>query len=160
MNLQQTPIRRLVAVPVMLYVDLPPGVNYASYGADAMNEILRGQQRSFSPDSCLLDYTINGDMQHLRVAADEYTEGDYIHAMPVSTWTEWLPNPFGAVLEAAKANGTPDDFKRVVEVMAETTRWESIDSTSFLDDLLQEIAGVTNIVVQQQDGKFRAAYDE
>ena len=42
---------------------------------DAVNEILRGQQRPFAPDSCLLDYAIS-EPASVSLEADSYEEGD------------------------------------------------------------------------------------
>ncbi|QMI49721.1 hypothetical protein [Burkholderia sp. MBR-1] len=43
----------MIVVNVMLVLDCP-----ACKGADAVNELLRDRQRSFNPESCLLDYAI------------------------------------------------------------------------------------------------------
>lgn len=43
---------------------------------DAVNEILRGQQRDFSSDSCLLDYSIDDDVE-VELDASNYEEGDF-----------------------------------------------------------------------------------
>lgn len=76
-------------------------------------------------------------------------------------WTAWHTNPFAAVKAAAEANHTPGDYDKAIGVLADSTKWSAIDST-YLDDLLQEIAGATNIVVQSGDGgnTWRAAYDD
>lgn len=157
-----TKMIRLVKVPVSLYFEIPKDGDTDSFGPDAMNELLREHQRSFSPLSCLLDYALDGDIEALRLEVDEqtgYTEGDFGGAVTVSQWSPWFSNPFVAIKFAADANGTPDDIKRAVEVMVESTGWDAINPQEYFDELLQEIAGVTNIVVQYQDRTYRAAYD-
>lgn len=82
----------------------------------------------------------------------------------VSTDSRWSPgfsNPFAAIEFVTKARDTPGDFQRALGVMRESAGWDTIDPKEFVDDLLQEIAGVTNIVVQfDTDGTWRAAYDD
>ncbi len=75
-------------------------------------------------------------------------------------WTAWHANPFAAIKEAAETNGTPDDLEKAKTTLAEVTAWPSVDASTMMDDLLQEIAGATNIVVQYDlKGAYRAAYD-
>lgn len=49
---------------------------------DAVNEILRENQRSFAAHSCLLDYTIGEERDAPEVAADYYEEGEMLEARP------------------------------------------------------------------------------
>lgn len=77
------------------------------------------------------------------------------------TWSEWVPNPFAAIAEVA----TPADRIVAMDILFMTKGWSEVEPESFLDDLLQEIGGKTNIVVQyRREGilpaLFRAAYDE
>ena len=44
--------------------------------ADATNEILRGAQRDFSENSCLVDYAIPSIDEDDFVITDDYEEGD------------------------------------------------------------------------------------
>lgn len=53
---------------------------------DAINEILRGQQRSFEPESCLIDYAI-GKVIKSDISLDGYEEGDAWSA-PINSLTE------------------------------------------------------------------------
>ena len=78
----------------------------------------------------------------------------------MTTWTERFSNPFDAVHAAANANGTPDDFDRVVQVFVKSTTWDNFDYQNYLDDLFQEIGAATNIVIRNtENGRYRAAYD-
>lgn len=43
---------------------------------DAVNEILRGLQRDFAPESCLLDYSIDDDAE-VELDVENYEEGDF-----------------------------------------------------------------------------------
>ncbi len=43
----------MIVATVQLVLDCHP-----SEAPDAINEILRGHQRAFSPDSCLVDYAV------------------------------------------------------------------------------------------------------
>lgn len=76
-------------------------------------------------------------------------------------WTCPFDNPFKAIKAAAESNKTPGDFSRVVQVLVESTQWTGMTPGNYLDDVLQEIAGVTNIVCQYlEDGTYQAAYDK
>lgn len=78
----------------------------------------------------------------------------------MTQWTLPYTNPFQAIRAAADMNGTPDDLEEAKRVFAASTEWSAFDYDNYLDDLLQEIAGKTNIVVQYLgDGEYRAAYD-
>lgn len=77
-------------------------------------------------------------------------------------WTDWFENPFHAIKAAAEAAGVPEQFDRVLEVLRESaTTWASFDCDQYLDDLLQEIGGDTNIVCEQDPATklYRATYD-
>lgn len=79
-------------------------------------------------------------------------------------WSQWFDNPFHAIKAAADANGTPEDFDKAIVSMTEPAAawYQNFDGANMLDDILQEIAGATNIVVQSDEGKpnlkYRAAY--
>lgn len=76
-------------------------------------------------------------------------------------WTPPHANPFDCICTAAVNNGTPDDFKKAQCILMESMAWTSFNTESYLDDLLQEIAGATGIVVQYlPDGRYRARYSE
>lgn len=84
----------------------------------------------------------------------------------MTTWTLPFTNPFQAIRAATFHNGTPDDFDKAVKVFIESIQWSNFDHANYVDDLLQEIAAKTNIVVQylnDDDGnpvsEYRAAYD-
>ena len=79
-------------------------------------------------------------------------------------WTLPFTNPFQAIKVAAIQNGTPEDFDKAVAVFAESAEWSNFDYNSYTDDLLQEIGGRTNIVVQYLNNgnavsEYRACYD-
>lgn len=60
-------------------------------------------------------------------------------------WTSRVSNPFAAIYQAAKAHNVE---RAVVDrALLKVAEWDTIDPESFFDDLLQEIAGSTNIVV-------------
>lgn len=76
-------MERIVLVPVTLAIATPEGANEDdAYVADAVNEILRGQQRCFLEGSDLLDYSIElegtRDSTSKPTLADDevYEEGD------------------------------------------------------------------------------------
>ncbi len=89
-------------------------------------------------------------------------------------WSEWHHNPFSAIAEAATKNGKPEDIEKLAGAILEIMSWSEVNEKTLLDDLLQEIAGATGIVVQyvcggesstENDGydfhtSFRAAYDK
>ncbi|WP_199032187.1 hypothetical protein [Ralstonia sp. ASV6] len=119
------------------------------------------------------------DAIHLRVLAQPLPSGDHETAIRQAveeaqkrerlqeqfTWTDWFDNPFHAIKAAAEAGGQPAHFGAALRVLLDTaSSWELFDSTSLLDDILQEIAEETNIVCQYREvmgGKheFRAIYD-
>lgn len=78
-------------------------------------------------------------------------------------WTDWYENPFRALRAATEQQEQPDAYQRMLGVMRESTEWQDFDARNFLDDVLQEIGGATNYVVQYGDGpnigKFRATLD-
>lgn len=77
-------------------------------------------------------------------------------------WTKWHKNPFAAVAEAANSNGTPEDIEKTKISLAEVIGWTEVSPHNLMDELLQEIAGETNIVVQYGNSGegYRAAYDD
>jgi len=67
-------------------------------------------------------------------------------------------NPFEALAVAAKVANKEDELKGVLLGL---DKWQGVDVGNFFDDLMQEIAGATNIVVQQTpDGSFRAIHED
>ncbi|MGX0608633.1 hypothetical protein [Ralstonia pickettii] len=77
-------------------------------------------------------------------------------------WTDWFENPFHAIKAVAEVAGVPEQFDRVLQVMRESaTTWTNFDCDQYLDDLLQEIAGATSIVCEQDPTTkmYRATYD-
>ena len=81
----------------------------------------------------------------------------------MTTWSQWHPNPFTAISEIAK----PGDFgKALLQLQHSAFCWDAWDPESYVDDLLAEIAGATNIVVQIESPSlfeqklYRAAYDQ
>lgn len=81
-------------------------------------------------------------------------------------WTEWHENPFMAIKAAAIARGKPEDYEKALDELRKSAEWPLFWPDSYLDELLQEIAGATNIVCQYDSTeigakpKFRAAYDD
>ncbi|MBR8189050.1 hypothetical protein KDW82_08260 [Burkholderia vietnamiensis] len=79
-------------------------------------------------------------------------------------WSDWFNNPFQAIKAAAESHGKPEDYMRALEVLRTSADWDNFDLDTYLDDVLQEIAGETNIVCQSDRDtvtarRFRAAYD-
>jgi hypothetical protein len=77
-------------------------------------------------------------------------------------WSPWYTSPFTAIGEIAQ----PGDWPKVKEVVAQSMElWSFIVPEEYLDELLQEIAGWTNIVVQTTSSTgtnptiYRASYD-
>ena len=67
-------------------------------------------------------------------------------------------NPFDALAMAAKVADKEDALKGV---LLNIDKWRDFTVENFFDDLMQEIAGATNIVVQQTpDGSFRAIHED
>lgn len=83
--------------------------------------------------------------------------------MKQNIWSDWHANPFNAIKEAIETNRTPEDWEKVKSTLLKVTEWPSIDHKDFLDELLQEIAGDTNIIVEYTgegfERQYRAAYD-
>ncbi len=77
----------LVKVSVDLVFELPVGADADGYGPDAVNELLRGQQRAYSPSSDFLDYSIGGIQFVGLVQPGTYKEGDAFStkAIPVKS---------------------------------------------------------------------------
>lgn len=76
-----------------------------------------------------------------------------------TVWTDWNENPLAAAYEVARTYHL--DTKKIDGVLLKVATWQQFEPRDFLDDLLQEIAGETSIVVQySEDGKqYRAALD-
>ncbi|KVX33911.1 hypothetical protein WT31_09565 [Burkholderia territorii] len=79
-------------------------------------------------------------------------------------WSDWFNNPFQAIKAVTESHGKPEDYMRALDVLRTSAEWDNFDLKTYLDDVLQEIAGETNIVCQyDQDTvtarRFRAAYD-
>ncbi len=80
----------------------------------------------------------------------------------MTKWTDWGRNPFALILEAGKPYYDPKVLEaRLREVVDGLPLWVQVTPEDFLDDLMEEIAGATNIVAQYNpDTKcWRAAWD-
>jgi hypothetical protein len=78
----------------------------------------------------------------------------------MTQWTSPFTNPFQAIRAASDFAGRPQDFEKAKEIFIGSMNWPTFSPNDYLDDLLQEIAGKTNIVVQYIGvGNYRAAYD-
>lgn len=88
----------------------------------------------------------------------------YVTQADASAWTPWMTNPFQAIKAAAEQAARPELFCAAVSILGESTRWENFDADDYLDDLLQEIAGHTNIVCQYEKigltTRYRAIWEE
>lgn len=73
------------------------------------------------------------------------------------TWTDPFENPFMAIWIVAKEFGRVDALR---ESFMNLCTWNSFDEPTFLDDMLQEIAGATNIVCQKLEEGWVATLDE
>ncbi|MDD1493952.1 hypothetical protein DF016_36805 [Burkholderia stagnalis] len=60
----------MILVHVPLVLDVAP-----SEMPDAINELLRGLQARFAPDSCLIDYAVPSLASPIHTEPDTYTEG-------------------------------------------------------------------------------------
>ena len=60
---------------IVLTVSLVLDVSTGAEAADAANEILREQQRSFAPGSCLIDYGVQFPAYMIEEDPVTYTEG-------------------------------------------------------------------------------------
>jgi hypothetical protein len=105
----------------------------------------------------------------VKVTTSEVSDGvtrDLPESLTTSTqWSAWCDNPFKAIKAAADARGTPADYERALDVLRASAEWENFDLENYLDDVLQEIGGETNIVCQYDGDKatglrYRAAYDD
>ncbi|MCW0053980.1 hypothetical protein OIV36_31420, partial [Burkholderia pseudomallei] len=87
-----------------------------------------------------------------RSARGQIAEGKLLDATlqesQAPRWSAWSDNPFKAIKAAAEARGTPEDYGRALDVLRASAEWENFDLDCYLDDVLQEIAGQTNIVCQ------------
>lgn len=111
-------------------------------------------------------FSVGEVMQGIRLTRDvagNLSEANVTEPVP-ATWSDWFNNPFKAIKAATETHGKPDDYQRALEVLRASTEWDEFALDTYLDDLLQEIAGETNIVCQY-DGdtasgrRFRATYD-
>jgi hypothetical protein len=80
-------------------------------------------------------------------------------------WTEWTSNPLHAIKKCIDANQTPEDWEKVKTALTESMDiWEQISPATYLDDVLQEVAGATGIVVQYEtvglNTRYKASYDD
>ena len=62
----------MLRITVHLLLDVPDD---GASCFDAVNEILRGHQRTFAPDSCLIDYAINNETTTVTLDPATYEEG-------------------------------------------------------------------------------------
>ncbi|QOX80804.1 hypothetical protein FY034_17420 (plasmid) [Trichlorobacter lovleyi] len=62
----------------LVKITLALDVDSDAEAADAVNEILREQQRSFTPTSCLLDYSNDGGTE-VELDVENYEEGDFLN---------------------------------------------------------------------------------
>lgn len=71
---------RVVVIPVLLALAVPETADpqdTVAFAADAVNETLREHQRSFTPESCILDYEVCiGKIKEVPADAAQYSEGD------------------------------------------------------------------------------------
>ena len=75
-------------------------------------------------------------------------------------WHTPKPNPFAAAMYAAQQQSRPEDIAKIKSVMLGVAEWGDVDPKSMMGDMLQKIAGDTNIIVRQNyDGSYQAAYD-
>lgn len=133
---------------------------------------------AMAPETLDSIYNANGDGEHPKYLREHWvaavgsgrTSSGYwewvsrmlSHADKADTgrrtlWTPWVVNPLAAVYQVAETNDI--DRTAVDTVLLKAAKWDSFDSECFLDDLLQEIAGATHIVVEYSGEKnqFRAA---
>lgn len=78
------------------------------------------------------------------------------------TWTKGSDNPFAEANKVALGDDARNGSGRVgrlQKVFSDVVGWPEIDSDAFLDELLTEIAGETNIVVQKRGKKWVATLD-
>lgn len=76
-------------------------------------------------------------------------------------WSEWFQSPFIAARSAIDAAGVPDDWKKVVGVISEMTKIETVASDNFMEDLLKSISESTGIAIEQDsiNGMYRATFN-
>lgn len=73
-----------------------------------------------------------------------------------TAWDGPYENPLHAVRVAAEAS---NQIEQLRACLYRTTEWMEITEENFMQDLLQEIAGDTNIVVQERDGGWYVTID-
>lgn len=77
--------------------------------------------------------------------------------------SQGLSEPFDNPFDAIRAIATRQDLEIIRSVLMKVPDWKEFNSLTFLDDILQEIAGATNIVIEYELGilprKYRACYD-
>jgi hypothetical protein len=87
---------KMRAVTVILLLDVDDDAS----ASDAVNEILREQQRCWAPDSCLIDYAIEATSVDAGPLSDGYRNGEYfsdLHTKPHPV--AWPIGPDSACLE-------------------------------------------------------------
>lgn len=89
----------LYTVNVTFAVAVPEDQDAQSYLADAINETLRDHMRHLAPQSCILDYIINGYRHENSVSVECYEEGDAFQPEHSSQNTTINPNLIAAAPE-------------------------------------------------------------
>lgn len=76
-------------------------------------------------------------------------------------WGDAHKNPFMAIHNLIQKQGDPEDWVKAQEILANSMLWDNFsDPKEYLDDVLQEIAGATNIVFSYlSNDTYRAKYD-
>lgn len=72
-------------------------------------------------------------------------------------WSGPFMNPFEGVMRVADDEGFGH---KVHEVLCSIVTWWEIEAETFLDDVLQEIAGATNIVALHRDDGWYVILDK
>jgi hypothetical protein len=67
----------------IITVQLLLDVENEAQACDAANEILREQQRSWAPQSCLIDYAVGSNVAHSDRDPKTYEEGDEPFTLPL-----------------------------------------------------------------------------
>lgn len=81
----------------------------------------------------------------------------------MANWSAWHQNPFKALKEATDARDDAQSYARALVELRKVADWDDFEAEHLMDDLLQEIGGATNYVIQygsdENHGKYRAIYD-
>jgi hypothetical protein len=84
-----------------------------------------------------------------------------LNAAPAASFVdEWMgpfSQPFKAIAACAEKHGLSDKVQRFF--WKSLPNWEDVDEADFLADLLQEIAGETNIVLIHDSDGWRSRLD-